>query len=47
MTVLKTAINPRSAEFQANQTAMQLLVTDMQDKVQQITLGGGEKARER
>ncbi|MCP3672992.1 MAG: methylcrotonoyl-CoA carboxylase [Gammaproteobacteria bacterium] len=47
MTVLKTAINPRSAEFQANQEAMQLLVTDMQEKVQQITLGGGEKAREK
>ena len=47
MTVLKTAINSRSADFQANKEAMQLLVTDMQEKVQQITLGGGEKAREK
>jgi len=47
MTVLKTAINSRSAEFKTNQEAMTLLVKDMQDKVQQITLGGGEKAREK
>ena len=47
MTVLKTAINKRSEEFQSNQQAMELLVNDMQDKVQQISLGGGEKYREK
>lgn len=47
MTVLKTAINTRSEEFKTNQEAMRLLVEDMQAKVQQITLGGGDKAREK
>jgi len=47
MTVLKTSINIRSEEFQANRDAMQHLVNDMQDKFQQITLGGGEKARDK
>jgi len=47
MTILKTAINKRSEEFQSNQQAMELLVSDMQDKVQQISLGGGEIYREK
>ena len=47
MTVLKTSINSRSLEFQNNSQAMQLLVDDMQQKVQQITLGGGEKAQQK
>ena len=45
MTVLKTNINARSEEFLSNQLAMQLLVDDLQIKVKQITLGGGDKPR--
>jgi len=47
MTVLKTVINSRSDEFQTNKQAMQLLVDDMKQKVQKISLGGGERAREK
>ncbi len=47
MSVLKTATNRRSEEFQSNQKAMELLLSDMQDKVQKISLGGGEKYREK
>ncbi|MCP4414191.1 MAG: methylcrotonoyl-CoA carboxylase [Gammaproteobacteria bacterium] len=47
MTVLKTVTNQRSEEFQSNQRAMELLLSDMQDKIRQISLGGGEKYREK
>ncbi len=47
MTILKTALNPRSEDFQNNRQKMQSLVSDMQNKVEQIALGGGDKAREK
>ena len=45
MTVIKSAINPRSAEFQANAAAMSKTVADLRDKAAQVSLGGGESAR--
>ena len=45
MTILSTSINPRSAEYKVNSLAMRALVSDLQDKVESISLGGSEKAR--
>ena len=47
MTLLKTAIDPQSAEFKANAAAMQALVADLNDKAALIAQGGGDKAREK
>ncbi len=47
MTVLKSALNARSAEFQANADAMQALVDDLRRKVAAIQQGGGAKARDK
>jgi 3-methylcrotonyl-CoA carboxylase beta subunit len=45
MPAIKSQINPRSADFQANAAAMTTLVTDLQQKVEKIALGGPESAR--
>lgn len=42
MTRLSSKVNPRSAEFLQNAAAMQVVVDDLNAKVQQIKLGGGE-----
>lgn len=42
MAKLSSKINPRQDDFLRNQTAMQQLVDDLNAKVQQIKLGGGE-----
>jgi len=47
MSVLKSQIQPRSAEFQAGAAAMRALVEDLRAKVRQVGLGGGEAARAR
>ncbi|MFP5513062.1 MAG: carboxyl transferase domain-containing protein, partial [Alphaproteobacteria bacterium] len=47
MTVLKSVLNARSAEFQANADAMQALVDDLRRKVAAIQQGGGAKARDK
>ncbi|HEY0834140.1 MAG TPA: carboxyl transferase domain-containing protein [Azospirillum sp.] len=47
MTVLKSAINARSADFQANADAMAGLVADLREKVSSIKQGGGAKARDK
>ena len=47
MTVLKTAIDPQSAEFKANAAAMGTLVADLNEKAALIAQGGGDKAREK
>jgi len=46
-TRIDSKINPRSAEFLANSEAMQLLVTDLTNKLEAIKLGGGEKYQTR
>src|SRR5580698_9426704 len=47
MTLLRSAIDPRSAEFAANAANMRGLVTDLLTRVAEIGLGGGETARQR
>ena len=47
MTLLKTAIDPQSAEFKANAAAMGALVADLNEKAALIAQGGGDKAREK
>ncbi len=47
MTTLKSQLNPRSADFQANATAMGALVDDLHAKVEKIALGGPEAARQK
>ncbi|MBW7851260.1 MAG: methylcrotonoyl-CoA carboxylase [Rhodospirillales bacterium] len=47
MTILKSAISTRSEEFRRNAEVMEGLVADLRDKVQQVKLGGGQRARER
>ncbi len=45
MPVLESKLKPRSAEFQANATAMQALVQDLNVQIARSALGGGEVAR--
>ncbi len=45
MSTIKSNINTRSAEFQANAEAMRALVSDLRDQAAQVSLGGGESAR--
>ena len=45
MSTIKSNINTRSADFQANAEAMRGLVSDLRETVSQVSLGGGESAR--
>ena len=45
MPVLETQLNARSAEFGHNAAAMRALVADLNAKLAQVALGGGEAAR--
>jgi 3-methylcrotonyl-CoA carboxylase beta subunit len=45
MPVLETQLNARSADFQANATAMRALVADLNAQIAKAALGGGEAAR--
>ncbi len=45
--ILKTAINPRAAEFRSNAARMQSLVEDLRAQVARASLGGDEPAREK
>jgi len=45
MPVLETKLNTRSTEFVANAAAMRALTDDLNQKLQQVQLGGGEAAR--
>ena len=47
MTVLKSAVDPRSDEFHANAAAMAALVADLRAKVDGVREGGGAAAREK
>ena len=47
MPVIESAMRPRSKEFRANAAAMRAVVDDLQAKVNEVKLGGGERARER
>ena len=45
MPALTSKLNPRSAEFKANAAAMRGLVDDLNAKLAQVALGGGDAAR--
>ena len=45
MPVLESKLNPRSADFVANATAMRALVVDLNAQIDKAALGGGEAAR--
>ena len=45
MPLLKTQIDPRSAEFQDNAAHLRLQVADLDAQLERIALGGGAKAR--
>ncbi len=47
MAIIKSIINTRSTEFQANRVTMENLVRDLRDKFSRISLGGDEKSRQR
>ena len=47
MSVLPSAIDPRSPAFQANAAAMRALIDDLHAVVQKIKQGGDERSRER
>jgi 3-methylcrotonyl-CoA carboxylase beta subunit len=47
MAVLKTALDPRSADYRANAKAARALVTDLERKLKMIGEGGGKEAREK
>ncbi|MCW2275079.1 methylcrotonoyl-CoA carboxylase [Rhodoblastus acidophilus] len=47
MSVLKTSINTRSEDFEANRTAMKALVDDLREKAEAVRHGGGVAAAER
>jgi 3-methylcrotonyl-CoA carboxylase beta subunit len=45
MPILETKLNARSADFQANASAMRTLVDDLNAQIAKTALGGGEAAR--
>ena len=45
MPILESKLNTRSADFEANAGAMQTLISDLQVKMAQAALGGGDAAR--
>src|SRR4051795_13476051 len=47
MSVIKSQVNPRSAEFRANAERMQSLVQDLRKKIETVSLGGDKAAREK
>ncbi len=47
MNVLQTQVQPRAAEFRANAAAMRALVEDLRAKAREVSLGGGQAARDK
>lgn len=45
--IIHSKVNTRSADFVANATAMQALVSDLEEKLEAIKTGGGEKYQQR
>ncbi|HEY7237593.1 MAG TPA: carboxyl transferase domain-containing protein, partial [Burkholderiales bacterium] len=45
--IIKTEIQPRSAEFMANAERMRSLVEDLKEKIALVSVGGDSQARER
>jgi 3-methylcrotonyl-CoA carboxylase beta subunit len=47
LTVLHSSASPGSEEFQANLSANQVLIDDLRAQLDRVSMGGGERARER
>jgi len=47
MPVLTTQIDPRSPDHQQNREALQALIADLDERLAEVALGGGEKARKK
>ena len=47
MPVLTTLIDPRSPDHQQNSEALQALIADLDARLAEVALGGGEKARQK
>ena len=47
MPVIESKLNPRSEDFKANTAALEALVADLREKIQKLSLGGGEAARDK
>jgi 3-methylcrotonyl-CoA carboxylase beta subunit len=47
MAVIRSTLNPRSAEFAANRAAMEAITADLHGRILQVMEGGPPHARER
>ncbi|AKH19410.1 carboxyl transferase domain-containing protein [Sedimenticola thiotaurini] len=47
MSVIKSSVNRKSEQYRENQAAMQALLADLRDRVDEIARGGGDRAREK
>jgi 3-methylcrotonyl-CoA carboxylase beta subunit len=47
MAVLKSQLNPRGADFQANAASMRALVADLRAEIERVAQGGSESARQK
>ena len=47
MSALQSQINPRSAEFRANAERMKSLVAYLKEKLDTVTIGGDQGARDK
>jgi 3-methylcrotonyl-CoA carboxylase beta subunit len=47
MPIIESKLNPRSDEFRTNAAALETLVADLRAKVEQLSLGGGQAARDK
>ncbi|WP_345816154.1 carboxyl transferase domain-containing protein [Paraburkholderia sp. PREW-6R] len=47
MPIIESKLNPRSDDFRANAAALEALVADLRAKVEKLSLGGGQAARDK
>jgi 3-methylcrotonyl-CoA carboxylase beta subunit len=47
MPIIESKLNPRSDDFRANAAALETLVAELRAKVEQLSLGGGQAARDK
>jgi 3-methylcrotonyl-CoA carboxylase beta subunit len=47
MSVIKSSLDPRAAEFKANAAALRALVDELREKTVQVSRGGSEEARQK
>src|SRR5579864_8028603 len=47
MPIIETKLNPRSDDFRANAAALEALVADLRAKIEKLSLGGGQAARDK